>query len=100
VRFALALLAAATLATGASAAGNPETGRAVAERWCTSCHAVGRDAAGSDAAPAFSALARERTPDQLRGWLAEPHPPMPNPSLTRNEIEDIVAYLQSLAPRR
>jgi mono/diheme cytochrome c family protein len=100
VRHGLVVLVAAVFSGSALAAGNAENGRIVAGLWCTSCHAVGRDATASDAAPAFTALARERSPEQLRGWLSEPHPPMPNLSLTRFEVEDIVAYLQSLSPRR
>jgi cytochrome c len=100
VRHALVLLTGIVISGPALADGNAENGRRAAERWCTSCHAVSRAAAASDAAPAFSALARERSPEQLRLWLSEPHPPMPNLSLTRGEVEDIVAYLQSLAPRR
>jgi mono/diheme cytochrome c family protein len=39
---------------------------------------------------------KQRSADEIRGWLADPHPPMPNLELSRREIEDIVAYLQSL----
>jgi cytochrome c len=48
--------------------------------------------------PALPALLGDgqRTEDELRGWLAAPHPPMPNFDLSRQEIEDIVAYLASL----
>jgi hypothetical protein len=48
--------------------------------------------------PALPALRGDgqRTADQLRGWLAAPHPPMPDFELSRQESEDIVAYLQSL----
>ena len=38
----------------------------------------------------------DRSPETLRAWLTLPHPPMPNPSLTRSEIDDIIAYLNSL----
>ncbi len=31
-------------------------------------------------------------------FLAEPHGKMPNMSLSRNEIDDIVAYIRSLGP--
>jgi hypothetical protein len=33
--------------------------------------------------------------DWLSGFLAEPHPPMPNFNLTRQEIQDLVAYFES-----
>jgi mono/diheme cytochrome c family protein len=83
------------------AGGDAEIGRAIAQRWCTSCHVVGPEAGGSDVAPAFAAIATNptRTPDYLRTWLADPHFSMPNPQLTRSEIDHLVAYIESLRPR-
>jgi cytochrome c len=82
------------------AAGDVEVGRAIAQRWCASCHVVGSGTTGgSDVAPAFGTIAATRTPDQLRAFLANPHFPMPNPQLSRSEIEHVVAYIESLAPR-
>ncbi|WP_342236304.1 c-type cytochrome [Inquilinus sp. OTU3971] len=80
----------------AGAAGDSERGRTIAETWCVSCHARQSDQTAIDAAPSLSAI-QERpdlTPDRLRTWLADPHPPMPNLNLTRQEIEDLVAYLR------
>jgi cytochrome c len=75
-----------------------EAGRELARTWCTSCHVVDVEGEGTDAGPALPALLGDgqRTEDELRGWLAAPHPPMPDFALTRQEIENIVAYLQSL----
>jgi mono/diheme cytochrome c family protein len=89
-----------SVAPAAHGAGDPETGRALARQWCTACHVVDLEGHGSDAAPALPALLADdrRTPDELRGWLAAPHPPMPDLDLTRQEIEDIVAHLESLQP--
>ncbi|NJO37736.1 MAG: hypothetical protein HC871_09095 [Rhizobiales bacterium] len=42
--------------------------------------------------------AAERTGD-LKAWLADPHPPMPNLSLSRLEIDDLLAYIESLGRR-
>ena len=83
------------------AQGDPEVGRELALRWCTSCHVVDEEGHGADAGPALPALLGEgqRTADELRGWLAAPHPPMPDFDMTRQEIEDIVAYLERLAER-
>jgi mono/diheme cytochrome c family protein len=83
------------------AAGDPEVGRAIAQRWCSNCHVVDAEAGGSDAAPAFAAIAANptRTGDHLRAFLANPQFPMPNPQLTRREIEHVVAYVASLGPR-
>jgi mono/diheme cytochrome c family protein len=81
------------------AQGDPEVGRELALRWCTSCHVVDEEGHGADAGPPLPALlgGGQRTTDELRGWLAAPHPPMPDFDLSRREIEDIVAYLESLA---
>ena len=53
--------------------------------------------AATDAAP-FSEIAR-RFPDDLAplaALLSDEHPPMPDMSLTRQEIRDLVAYIGSL----
>ena len=78
-------------------------GRAAAERWCQECHLIG--AAGdraSDMAPPFAALAAnpEKTAGVLTAFLAEPHPPMPPLTLTRQDIDSLVAYIRSLARRK
>jgi mono/diheme cytochrome c family protein len=84
----------------AGAQGDPEVGRELARTWCTSCHVVDIEGQGADAGPALPALLGDgqRTEDELRGWLAAPHPPMPDFALSRQEIEDITAYLQGLVP--
>ncbi len=94
-------IGAIALTQTAQAQGDPERGRALAETWCTSCHVVDLQGHGADAGPALPALLAhgQRTEDELRGWLAAPHPPMPNFNLSRQEIEDIVAYLKSLASK-
>jgi len=76
-------------------------GRTAAERWCQECHLVGGGVA-SDAAPAFAALAAnpDKSEGVLRAFLAEPHAPMPPLSLTRQDIDNLVAYIRSLAPNR
>jgi mono/diheme cytochrome c family protein len=93
-------LAALSIAPAVHAAGAPETGRTLALQWCTACHVVDFEGHGTDAAPALPALLNDdlRTSDEIRGWLAAPHPPMPDFDLTRQQIENIVAYLESLRP--
>lgn len=99
LRIASVAMVAICAAVPARAQGDPEVGRELAQRWCTSCHVVDREGHGADAGPALPALLGDgrRTEDELRGWLAAPHPPMPDFNLTRQEIENIVAYLASLA---
>jgi mono/diheme cytochrome c family protein len=90
---------AAILGATGLAADDIAEGRAIAERWCASCHVVAENQAqGADAAPAFTALAQDpaRDADWLRAWIADPHPPMPDPGLSRAQIDAVVAYMGSL----
>ena len=82
----------------ASAASDAASGLALAQRWCTGCHVVAASGSGGDSAPPFSTIAKRpnQSAGALRAWLAEPHPPMPNLGLSRQQIDDIVAYLESL----
>lgn len=77
--------------------GDAALGRTLAERWCVSCHTAG--SRGSDAAPPVTQLLRGSNADErrLRGWLAAPHPPMRGIELSRQQTEDIIAYLRLLA---
>lgn len=97
------LLAALFLATSipagpALAAGDAREGEKIAKQWCASCHVVGRKPMASDKAPAFAALAADPSKSEtyLKGWISNPHPPMPNFNLTRQTVEDLVAYIRSL----
>jgi mono/diheme cytochrome c family protein len=82
------------------AAGDALEGQRVAQTWCTGCHVVG--ASGADMAPTFAEIAGRpgRTEDWLYVWLTDPHPPMPQLDLSRQDIANIIAYLQSLRPAR
>jgi len=94
-------LFAALLGANAHAQGRPDAaaGATLAQNWCASCHLVtpAQKSAAAAGAPSFMALARDpaMTADKLRGFLNKPHPPMPNLSLTRQEIENVVAYIVS-----
>jgi cytochrome c551/c552 len=97
----LVLLLLTALAGPSHAAGRPEEGRAIAERWCVTCHQVGDEQTTvSTEAPPFASIAM-KYPDEegllaLQAFLADPHPVMPDMSLTRQEIRDLVAYIDSL----
>lgn len=94
----LALVTTASIAETAGAAerGDPAMGHTLAERWCLSCHSA--QARGADTAPPLPQLMRGRGSDAawLRGWLAAPHPPMRGIDLTREQTEDIIAWLRRL----
>ncbi len=76
-------------------------GRSLARQWCASCHLVEPGVAASDAAPPFATIAKDpaNTSERLHGWLAAPHPPMPDLHLSGSEEDDLVAYLLSLKPQ-
>ncbi len=83
-------------AAGAAQAADPDRGRALAARWCVSCHVVAPDTPGADAGPAFETLG-DRTEDQLRLWIADPHPPMPDMQISGPDIDDIVAHIRAVS---
>jgi len=96
----LASVVVLTLVAGSAlSAGNPEQGRRLAERWCASCHVVGpgQQQALADV-PTFASIARREDLSEslLAAFLTAPHPPMPNLSLSRQEIADVLAYIRSL----
>ena len=85
----------------AAIAGDPTTGRQIAQRWCASCHSIEGTQTGTDNAPPLAQIAKKpgRTPETFRTWLSAPHPPMPDLSLSRVDIDDLVAYLDQLGRR-
>lgn len=95
----LALLLCTTTSRAVDAAGDPGAGQRLARQWCSGCHVVDAAGTGTDAAPAFAGIARKHEGNEhwLRAWLTAPHPPMPAINLSRGEIDDVIAYLKSLA---
>ena len=74
-------------------------GERLANRWCAACHIVGGGAPQSvpQGPPTFHSIAESgKTPDQLRAFLTKPHGAMPDLALTRAEIDDVIAYIESL----
>ena len=82
----------------ALAAGHVNAGRDLVQKSCSSCHALTGAQTAADSAPPLSFLAKDNKarPAWVRGWLMSPHPPMPNIVLSRAQIDDIIAYLNSL----
>ncbi len=87
----------ATTPLYAQTAGDPVSGRRIAQQWCTSCHSLS-PASSNDTVPSFPDIARNpmKTEDYLRNWLTRPHPPMPDFNLSRDDINDIIAFLHTL----
>jgi mono/diheme cytochrome c family protein len=94
----ISLALAIGLAPSAPAAGDSDAGRDLAVTWCSACHLVEQQTAAVTQARPLTAIARDRTwtADALRGFLARPHGGMPDLYLTRKEIDDLTAYLDSL----
>ena len=80
------------------AAGDVQAGRAVAEIWCKPCH-VSSGTRGTDVAIPFSEIAANRTAQSIGAFLADPHGAMPNIQLSRKQIDDVVAYMETLKGR-
>jgi mono/diheme cytochrome c family protein len=102
MRFPFALTVTVLLAGAgmAQAAGDAGQGHGLARQWCTGCHLVDGDGPARDTAPPFPDIARKHGDDRrwLKAWLNTSHPHMPNFNLARSEIDDLTAYLASLAP--
>jgi mono/diheme cytochrome c family protein len=91
------------LAASPALAGDPDAGRALAERWCANCHVVEasqRDAT-ANGAPTFTAVARmpSTTEVSLKVFLLTPHDRMPDLHLTNAERDNVVSYILSLRPQ-
>lgn len=78
----------------------PEKGEALASKLCASCHVLpgGNPAAVPAGVPTFRAIANKpgQTGDHIAQVLMMPHAPMPDLQMTRDEILDILAYLESI----
>jgi cytochrome c len=94
------LLAVSATPALAQNAGDTFAGRRLAETWCSTCHVVTatQTQATSTGAPPFQAIAAQKafTPMALNAFLQTPHHRMPDLHLTRDEIDDVSAYIISL----
>ena len=80
-------------------------GARLARQTCASCHAVGRRGASPTAAPPFRDIVRRHSLSELEGRFVDgavaDHPPMPAYVFRASEIDDLMAYLETLqAPSR
>jgi cytochrome c len=99
-RFPAVMLVSLVLAasTAERALADAAKGSQLAQQWCASCHVTGGTPAGNlqQGPPSFSTIAHARTAEQLRAFLSHPHGAMPDLSLTRAEIDDLVGYIETL----
>jgi mono/diheme cytochrome c family protein len=86
-----------------TASADPANGERLARQWCAACHVVAPDQKGTavDVQP-FSAIARMPgfNREKVAFFLLDPHPKMPNMSLSRSEAADLADYIASLATTR
>jgi mono/diheme cytochrome c family protein len=86
-----------------SAIADPVNGERLARLWCASCHVVAPNQTGASAdVPTFEAIGRmpgfDRT--KIAFFLLDPHPKMPNMSLSRIEASDLADYITRLGASR
>lgn len=81
-------------------AGDAVRGAALANAWCNGCHVpAARGMPGVMTAPPLDEIAQKKSgigARTLTQSLLAPHPAMPNRGLSREEAEDIAAYLVSM----
>ncbi len=85
-----------------AADGDVKAGAVVARTWCANCHVIAPEQkVARFEAPSFRSLANDpaRTKEGLRTFLFAPHPPMPDLELSRRQIDDVIAYIESLQTR-
>jgi mono/diheme cytochrome c family protein len=99
IGFCLAL--AAGLLPQPGNAADADNGSRLAHRWCEACHVVSptQHRAATDQAPPFATIARRPgfNAPKIALFLLDPHPKMPDMSLTRTEAADLAAFIGSLA---
>jgi mono/diheme cytochrome c family protein len=98
MRFAIICLTLAILiySNEPTFAADAYNGSRLAERWCSSCHIVSSaQRGGVDGTPSFASIAQraDLSVEKLAFFLLDPHPKMPNMSLSRDEAQDIAAYI-------
>jgi mono/diheme cytochrome c family protein len=97
---ALIAFAVLTIDGSPSTAADLDHGQQLARRWCATCHVVASDQKQASAdVPPFSTIARMPNfgREKVAFFLLDPHPKMPNLSLSRRDADDIAAYIASLA---
>ena len=96
----LGAIAIAALLPIAAAAQDVGRGERLAKTWCANCHVVEKSpaAAPANGLPTFPALATQRgqTADRLRAAMNPQHSRMPDLQLSKQQQDDLVAYIFSL----
>ena len=77
---------------------NVAAGRELVTQSCTTCHATNSAKTAADAAPPLSQIARDNKANKtwIHAWLSNPHRAMSGIMLSRQQIDDVMAYLSTL----
>jgi mono/diheme cytochrome c family protein len=87
-------------AAGQGVRSDATEGRYYAQAWCTECHSVEPETAGTGKfAPDFTTIAKGRTAHWLNVYLRSEHEIMPDFVFKTQEIDAIVTYIVSLKRR-
>ena len=92
----LAAALAALSMTASAYAADVDHGATLAKRWCAACHIVAPDQThGQDNVPPFATIAKIPgfNADLIARFLMNPHPKMPDMQLSRDEADDLAAYI-------
>jgi mono/diheme cytochrome c family protein len=97
VTFIIRLHGAAGQVAPPSRAELAEQGRLLSQGWCTECHSVQPETAGTGRfAPDFTVIARRRSAHWLNVFLRTEHQIMPDFVFKTSEADAIVTYILSL----
>ncbi len=86
------------------AGGDPARGKTVALKLCGRCHVVAEEnrLAGIESTPWFKTMARKPAiypPERFRTFSERPPHPPQKIKISKAEMEDLIAYVQSLAKK-
>jgi mono/diheme cytochrome c family protein len=92
----LLLAASAGLMAEEVGVGDPQAGFAYAKKVCANCHAiVSNETSPVPEAPAFDDIANKMSARAILVWMQSRHPTMPNITLGREDLMDVIAYILS-----
>ena len=83
---------------GTALAQNVETGRLLAQQWCLACHALSGARAGGRGPRSLESIANTENvnSEKIAAFLRLPHAVMPDLPLSRQQTEDIAAYIAQM----
>ncbi len=99
---AFALASSAMGQTASTIEERVQSGLERSKLWCAHCHVVepGSKTTAQSDVPTFQSIAErpEQTVEKSENGMLQPHPPMPDLQLSREDIRDLALYIMSLKP--